>query len=388
MASISIWPGSASFSDTINPTPFGFYDTDTDFTSSADQVATWCAQRLGYPIVDIELQAVNFFTAFEEAVTTYAQYVYQYKIIENIGTLEGSTTGSNLNNQYVQPNMGNTIAIAEQYGTEAGSGGNITYKTGSIDITQGQQRYSLTDLWTNTSNNVGGLGAPIEIKKIYHYAPPAIVRYFDPYAGTGTGIQSLMESFGFGNYSPGVNFMLMPTYYDALKVQAIEFNDQIRKSAYSFELIGNDSLKIFPIPNRSEKLYFDYVVKTDRNDPVRTNATNLVTNVSNVPYSNITYNTINSPSRQWIFRYTLAVTKEMLASIRGKYSTVPIPGAEVTTNAVELRSEAAAEKTALIDELKLMLEESSRNKYLERQASEAQNTQDTLSKVPYPIYIY
>ena len=171
MASILIWPGSASFSDTANPTPFGFYDHDVDFTSSADQVATWCAQRLGYPIVDIELQAVNFFTAFEEAVTTYAQYVYQYKIIENIGTLEGSTTGSNLNSQYIQPNMGNAIAIAEQYGTEAGSGGNITYKRGSIDIKIDQQKYSLTDLWTNVSESSN----PIEIKRIYHYSPPSIV---------------------------------------------------------------------------------------------------------------------------------------------------------------------------------------------------------------------
>ena len=381
MANIPIWPGSASFFP--GDTPFGFYDADTEFQSSADQVATWCAQRLGYPIVDIELQAVNFFTAFEEAVTTYAQYVYQYKIVENIGTLEGSTTGSNLNDQYTQPNMGNTIAIAEQYGTEAGSGGNITYKTGSIDITQGQQKYSLTDLWTNVSES----GSPIEIKRIYHYQPAAIVRYFDPYAGTGTGIQSLMESFGFGNYSPGVNFMLMPTYYDALKVQAIELNDTIRKSAYSFEIKGNDSLKLFPIPARSEKLYFDYVVKTDRNNPVRTTATNLVTNVSNVPYNNIEYSTINSPARQWIFRYTLAVSKEMLASIRGKYTTVPIPGAEVTTNAVELRGEAAAEKTALIEELKLMLEESSRAKYIERDAQIAQNAQDTFTKVPYPIYV-
>ena len=279
--------------------------------------------------------------------------------------------------------MGNTIAIAEQYGTEAGSGGNITYKTGSIDITQGQQKYSLTDLWTNVSES----GSPIEIKRIYHYQPAAIVRYFDPYAGTGTGIQSLMESFGFGNYSPGVNFMLMPTYYDALKVQAIELNDTIRKSAYSFEIMGNDSLKLFPIPARSEKLYFDYVVKTDRNNPVRTTATNLVTNVSNVPYNNIEYSTINSPARQWIFRYTLAVSKEMLASIRGKYTTVPIPGAEVTTNAVELRGEAAAEKTALIEELKLMLEESSRAKYMERDAQIAQNTQDAFTKVPYPIYV-
>ena len=383
MTTISIWPGSSSFSDTTNPTPFGFYDTDQEFQTSADQVSTWCAQRLGYPIVDIELQAVNFFTAFEEAVTTYAQYVYQYEIIENMGTLDGTVADENLNNKYIQPNLGNAIAISEQYGTEAGSGGSIDYKTGSIDLTINQQRYSLKDLWTDVSES----GNSIEVKRIYHYAPAAIVRYFDPYAGTGTGIQSLMETFGFGNFSPGVNFMLMPTYYDALKVQAIEFNDQVRKSAYSFELINNNDIKIFPIPKRGEKLYFEYVVKNDRNNPVRNSATNLVTDVSNVPYVNITYETINAPGRNWIFRYTLALAKEMLASVRGKYSTVPIPGSEVTTNANDLRSEAASEKTALIDELKAMLEESSRIKFTERDAQIAQNTQDIMYKVPYPIYI-
>ena len=379
MATIPIWPGSSSFFP--GETPFGFYDSDTDFQSSADQVSTWCAQRLGYPIVDIELQPVNFFTAFEEAVTTYAQYVYQYKIKENIGALEGATTGSDLNNQYVQPNMGNTISIAQQYGTEAGSGGNVEYKTGSIQVTAGQQRYSLKELFTSESK-------AMQIQRIYHYAPPAIVRYFDPYAGTGTGIQSLMETFGFGNFSPGVNFMLMPMYFDVLKIQAIELNDQIRKSAYSFELINNDELRLFPIPRRNEKLFFDYIVEEDRNNPIKNTDRGLITDVSNVPYTNITYGTINAPSKQWIFRYTLALSKEMLANVRGKYSSVPIPGAEVTTNAEALRGEAATEKALLIDELKLMLEESSRSKYLERQAGEAQNVQDTLSKVPYPIYIY
>ncbi len=382
MATIPIWPGSSSFFP--GETPFGFYDSDVDFQTSADQVSTWCAQRLGYPIVDIELQPVNFFTAFEEAVTTYAQYVYQYKIKENIGSLEGAPTGSTLNNQYVQPNMGNTVTIAEQYGTEAATGGSVEYKTGSIQITTGQQRYSLKELYADVSES----GKNLQIQRIYHYAPPAIVRYFDPYAGTGTGIQSLMETFGFGNYSPGVNFMLMPMYFDVLKIQAIELNDQIRKSAYSFELINNDQLRLFPIPRRNEKLYFDYIIEEDRNKPIKNTDAGLITDVSNVPYTNITYNTINAPAKQWIFRYTLAISKEMLANVRGKYSTVPIPGSEVTTNAEALRSEAAAEKTLLIDELKLMLEESSRSKYLERQAGEAQNTQDTLAKVPYPIYIY
>ena len=381
MASIPIWPGSSSFFP--GDTPFGFYDEDIKFQQDADKVSMWCARRLGYPIVDIELQAVNFFTCFEESVTTYAQYLYESDIAENMSTLLGNPTGSSLNTSYIQPNLGNIIALAEKYGTEAGSGGSVKYKKGSIDLAVGQQEYSLQELYADTEES----GSALQIQKIYHYAPPAIVRYFDPYAGTGTGIQSLMETFGFGNYSPGVNFMLMPIYYDALKIQAIEFNDQIRKSGYSFEITNNDRLKIFPVPKRAETLYFDYFTKADRNNPVRNTDQGLITDVSNVPYGNITYNSINAPGKQWIARYTLAVAKEMLASVRGKYSTVPIPGADVTTNASELRSEAAAEKQALVEELKVLLEEASRSKYMEREAAIAQQTQDILAKAPYPIYI-
>ena len=383
MATITIWPGSSSFSDTTNSTPFGFYDSDSEFQTSADKVSTWCAQRLGYPIVDIELQAVNFYTAFEEAITTYAQYVYQYEIIENMGTLDGASTDGDLNNQYIQPNLGNLISIAEGYGTEAGSGGSIVYKTGSIDIVSGQQKYSLTDLWTNVNES----GKTYNIKKIYHYAPAAISRYFDPYAGTGTGIQSLMQTFGFGNYSPGVNFMLMPMFFDALKIQAIELNDAIRKSAYHFEISNNRYLKLFPIPTSDYTLWYEYQLKSVANAPVKNDATNLITDISNVPYTNPTYAFINEPGKQWIRRYCLALAKEMLGSIRGKYQALPIPGDTTTLDYARLLSEAITEKTALITELKELLESTTRLKQLERQNQEAQQTQETFYKVPYPIYI-
>ena len=81
MAKIPIWPGSASFSANNSPTPFSFYDTDPDFASDAPVVAKWCAQRLGYPLVDIELQQENFYAAFEEAVTEYGTQVYQFEVI-------------------------------------------------------------------------------------------------------------------------------------------------------------------------------------------------------------------------------------------------------------------------------------------------------------------
>ena len=381
MSNIPIWPGSSSFFP--GETPFGFYDTDTDFQLDADKVADWCARRMGYPLVDIELQAVNLFTCFEEAVNEYGSQLYHFQIINSFHTLEGTATGSNLNDNIITPNLGNTINIAEQYGSEAdGAGGNYKLEKGTLDVKQGQQSY---DLITDISSTISGSEA-VYLKRVYHYQPAAINRYFDPYAGTGTGIQSLMQTFGFGNYSPGVNFMLMPMYFDVLKLQAIELNDAIRKSAYHFDVENNRYLKLFPIPTSDYTLHYEYVLKSVANNPVK-DTTGGITNMSNVPYTNPTYKLINEPGRQWIRRYALALAKEMLGSVRGKYQSVPIPGDTTTLDFGRLLSEAAAEKAALIEELKTFLEETTRVKQLERQNQEAQLTQETFYKVPYPIYI-
>ena len=382
MANIPIWPGSSSFDATL--TPFSFYDDDGDFQTDAVNVADWCAKRLGYPLVDIELQSANFFTAFEEATNEYGKQLYDFQIINNFQTLEGNATGSNFNNQLITPNLGGTINVSEQYGSETdGGGGDYELQRGTLDVSIGTQRY---DLLSSVSSSISGSEA-VYMKRIYHYAPSAINRYFDPYAGTGTGIQSLMQTFGFGNYSPGVNFMLMPMYFDILKLQAIELNDTIRKSGYHFTIENNRYLKLFPIPTRNYTLHFDYVLKSVANNPIKNRATNLITDISNVPYTNPTYAFINEPGRQWIRKYTLALVKEMLGGIRGKYQSLPIPGETTTLDYARLLAEASAEKTALIEELKALLEETTRLKQLERKNQEAQQTQETFYKVPYHIYI-
>ena len=196
-----------------------------------------------------------------------------------------------------------------------------------------------------------------------------------------------MQSFGFGNMSPGVNFMLMPLSFDIQKIQAIELNDTIRKSGYHFNIEANRYLKLFPIPNRAYRLHFEYVVQSVANDPTKNSADNLITDISNVPYSNPTYTYINEPGRQWIRRYALALAKEMLGSVRGKYQSLPIPGETTTLDYTRLLTEAKDEKTSLIEELKTLLEETTRLKQLERKNQEAQQTQETYYKVPYHIYI-
>ena len=379
MANTSIWNGSSTFSS--GQTPFGFYDLEVDFAADADKVASFCATRLGYPLMDVELQSGSFYACFEEAITTYGNEIFQYKIRENYLNLEGASTGSAVNNQLVESNINRFVQIGKNYGTEAGVGGNVTKYSGSLDVTGSVQNYDL-DAWATAEGITGG----IEVRKIFYEAPPAIQRYFDPYAGTGTGIQSLMDAFDFGSFSPGVNFLLMPASYDILKTQAIEFNDQIRKSTFTFELVNNQ-LKVFPVPTVNGKLIFEYY-KSDDKAAINFNSnTGLITNVAEVPYDNPSYNHINSVGRQWIFKYTLALAKELLAYIRGKYQTVPVPGSEATLNQADLLADARTEKDNLLANLREMLNETSRGAQMEAQSQEADFLRSTLSQVPMTIHI-
>lgn len=384
MANAAIWPGSSSFFP--GETPFGFYDYDYQFQTDADKVADFCARRLGYPLTDVELQETNFYTAFEEAVTTYGNEIYAYKIRQDYLDVEGASTGSNFNNTLIQPSMAGIIRMSQQYGEEAGVGGNLTWYTGSVNTVANQQDYDL-NAWAQASASLAD-GDSIEIKRVFYQAPPAIVRYFDPYAGTGTGMMNLLDTFGWGNYSPAINFLLMPINYDLQKIQAIEFNDQIRKSQYSFEL-RNNQLRLFPIPTvTGGRLHFEYIKKSERQNPAGQSGVSApITNVSNVPYANPSYSQINSIGRQWIFEYTLALAKEMLGYVRGKYTTVPIPGSEVTLNSADLITAGTAEKNNLVERLRGFLEETSREKLLERRAAEADYKQKELSQSPYYIYI-
>jgi hypothetical protein len=380
---VPIWNGISSFQP--GETPFGFYDNDPQFQADADRFATFASRRLGYPIVDIELQDINFYAAIEEAITTYGNELYAYQAQENFLSFQGAPlTIESANNSLPQPNLASTIRLADQYGVEAGVGGNVTWYSASIDLQPGIQDYNLTPWGEQLGVNVGDL----EIKRVFYEAPPAIVRYFDPYAGTGTGMMQLLDSFGFGGYSPAINFLMMPINYDVQKLQAIEFNDQIRRSQYSFELINNN-LRIFPIPGRGvEKLWLQYIKKSDRNNPyVNTGNGGVITNISQVPYQNPTYSQINSIGRSWIFEYGLAIVKEILGYVRGKYSTIPIPNAEITLNQSDLITAATSEKQALIERLRAYFDESSRQKLLERKSLEADYLNKELNYVPFTIFV-
>jgi len=379
----AIWPGSGSA--VSGNTPFGLYDTDSTFQSDAPKFANWSAKRLGYPITAVELQDSQFYTCFEESISEYSSQVNQFNIRENLLSLRGQATGSNVTHKRITPNLADAIRISEQYGTEAGVGGTVDFKSGSISVNSGSQVYDLNTLYADVSES----GAAIEVRKVYYESSPAVQRYFDPYAGTGAGSYNMLDSFGWGGMTPAVQFMMMPIYADILRIQAIEFNDQMRKSAHTFEL-RNNKIRIFPKPTSTYKLWFEYVLKSDRDDPTQTaygETSNTVSDFSNVPYNNMEYQFINDVGKQWIRKYGLALSKELLGMVRSKYGSIPIPNAETTLDGDTLRGEASAEKEALITQLRENLEASSRKLMLEADSEEATRLQEKLSKVPLPIYI-
>ena len=404
MANIPIWPGSSSFFP--GQTPFGFYDYDYDFQTDADKVALFCTRTLGYPIQEVELQDINFYTAFESAVIEYSNQVNQVNIVNNLYSTLGIQTGSNFltGTSFTDALVGNSFGyitkLSKAYGTEADSGGTIPWQKLQIDMIPGQQTYSLK---TAISKSLGIVltTSSIEVKRVLHSPPPAIARYFDPFVGTGLGSQNMLDSFGFGGMSPSVSFMMMPLHADLLRIQAIEFNDMIRKSHFSFEIHGDD-IKFWPVPSSGtgssvsnpfyNKVWVDFIFDTQvTNEAVLFGNTALmrgvITDASNIPYNYQTYSRINDMGRAWIFRYALALSKEMLGFIRNKYSSIPIPNGEVTLNGADLTSQGQSEKETLITQLREFLEKMTREQMITRQNAEATQLLEMQAKIPLKIYV-
>lgn len=405
------WPGSSSF--TTGSTPFGLYDSESLFQQHADKVSDWVAKRLGYPVQNVELLPENIYACFEEAISEYSAQVNAFNIRNNLYNMLGKDNSNNLQGTYVEgANTEQIISIAQAYGAEAEVGGYATIYKGHLDLIGGIQRYNLKNLSNVSQSYQSGSGVyfadipsgslqsgshygeNIVITKIFYEGVPAISRFFDPYAVSAKGTLNLLDEFGFSSFSPAAQFVLMPLYEDMLRMQAIEFNDQVRRSGYSFNL-ANNVLEIFPIPGTSTynptRLYFNYVLRDERNEAAIVKKVgvsgSVISDYANIKYDNMSYTDINSVGKQWIWKYTLALSKELLGGIREKYATIPIPEGEVSLDGASLRAEAANDKDRLYDQLRQDLEELSRPKQMEYKAQEAEQVQKMLKNIPLPFYI-
>lgn len=366
-------------------TPFGFFDTESEFQTDGPKVANFVATRLGYPIMDVELQEQQIYACFEEAIIEYGKQVNQFRLRDNMFNLLGTDASVNLTGKNITSTpLNQIIRLSEDYGVEALTNGDVELKRGHITASAELQTYDLKALWADTQEG----GNAIEIRKVYHKGSPAISRYYDPFATTGLGLTNLMAEFGFDGYSPAVTFVMMPAYEDLLRIQAIEINDVVRKSLYTFT-ISNNIIKFSPIFKTETIVYFDYYVKNDKISSIQSGSKNqFISDISNAPLDNLAYTDINSVGRVWIYKYTLALAKELLGLIRSKYDRIAAPDQEIRLDGDTLRREATQEKGILVKELQETLEKSGFHQQMKAQAESIDFQNKILSKAPIPIYVY
>ena len=381
---------------TVGQTPHGIYDSDSEYQTDSLTVCKYVASKLGHPVMQLEFNSGSMYACFEEAVSEYSQQINHYNTKNwmwehygNTTTQSGSQMSSTGSHQAETPIGGMSLfTLSEQYGQAVNVGGNTTMYSGSITLTGSKQVYDLTTDATLESDVNESQGNRIEVQRVFNHGPAAISKFYDPFAGTYDNIE-LLDSFGFGNVSPAVSYILRPMSYDLARANAIETNDLIRKSAYSFELVNN-KIRLFPKPedtDAGDKIYFHYYRRNDKVDVTQDYTNNKVSDPSNIPYKFITYNEINSMGRNWIRKYTLALSKELLGIIRSKYSSLPLPNGEVSMDGEALKAEGREEKANLLEELSEFLEAVSKKEQATTEQEVANSQQEVLNKAPLKIYI-
>jgi len=382
----------STFSLTLNPTPFGFFDSDSDFQTEADAMVTFVKRKLGDDILSVELTKKQIWACFEEAFLEYGSIVNQYQAKSQLLSLLGAQTGSlnEATQKLPRDTLNYIIRLAEPYAVEAGLGGTYNTVSGAISLKQNIQDYDLyTDLLdpvTNVpvvSSSLNPERRKMRIFEVMHFNPSAAYRFFD----TTSAINYLNNEFSFESFTPETVFYVLPVFEDILRGGQMNISNRVRRSNYSYRITGT-KIRIFPTPTAVNplKLWVRVGFESNPLSPAMTDKSiDGVSNLSNVPYGNFIYSKVNSLARQWVRQYTLALSKELLGMIRSKFNSIPIPGGDLTLDGDNLKSTAKEEKDKLKTDLKEMLESMTYNKLVEVKAAEIDNLQKILKSIPVPM---
>ena len=414
-----ILSSTGSTDDVTSALPYGIYTSNTDFISgAADQVA-YTYKKLGGDVLDIELTNANVYASYEEAVLEYSYIINSHQAKNSLSDYLGSMTGtfdhdgslktgelsSSLSGaggtslKYPRFEFAYARRVAEGMAQDAGVGGNVTEYSCSFSTVTNQQDYDLDQIIQNASNTgTGANGDAVDfaglvgskkllIKKVFYKTPHAMWRFYGYYGGLNT-VGNLSN---YGQYADDSTFEVIPAWQN--KAQSMAFEDSIytRNSHYSYEL-KNNKLRLYPKPVSSSPDYF-WVQFTLPTEPWETSGSadigiDGVNNLNNVPFQNLPYESINSIGKQWIRRFSLALSKEVLGQVRSKFASVPIPGSDVTLNGDALLAQGKEEQAALRTELKELLDELTYNKMMEGDAQKVEQVNNIQKKIPNTIFVF
>jgi len=400
--SLSIASDSASY-------PYGVYVSNTDFISGALDQVNYTYRKLGGDVLDIELTEKNVYAAYEEAVLEYSYLVNIHQAKNTLGSALGATTGTfdhdgehksdspmasmpNVALNYPKFEFGYVKQISDKTATEVGIGGTDPIYSGSFNTVPGKQDYDLQTILsasaTNSSssfyNKIGN--KRVTIRRVFYKTPHSMWRFYGYYGG----INAIGNLSTYGMYADDSTYEVIPPWQNKLQAMAYEDAIYTRNSHYSYE-IKNNNIRIFPRPGTytQRKFWVEFTVKSDPWEEAGSTETGTdgVNNMNTLPFANIPYENINSIGKQWIRRFALALIKEMLGQVRGKFATIPIPGDNVTLNHSELLNQAKEEKEKLREELKTVLDEMTYSKIEQTQAEMVKAANEILMTIPYGVYV-
>jgi hypothetical protein len=385
------------FVDVIQPTPFGFFDSDTTFQSEANSMVTFVKRKLGDDILSVELTPRQIWAAFEEATIEYGAIVNMFQIKSQLANMLGAATGSvnTSTNKYQRQTLDFLMRQAEAYAQESGLGGAYDTAMCYLDIETGRQDYNLyTELKVGSGSLEGqnyfntlatGSHTKIRVWEVMH---------FEPFASTHTLLTSnntnnfLATEFAYESYTANTAFMMLPVFEDVLRRGMMETAARVRRSNYSYEIRGRN-LRLYPIPTDirvPSKIWLR--VGTNNNPlepPFQDDTIYGVSGFSNAPFTNITYSTINDVGRWWVREMTFSIAMETLGRIRSKYKSVQIPNGEVQLDGAELITQALDKQEKLRTQLREDLDKLTMPSLMQQEADKAEAINRMLRFIPMPL---
>ena len=408
-----VLPSTGSESEVSNTLPIGTYASSTSFLSGAAAQVSYVYRKLGGDVVDIELTTANVYAAYEEAVLEYSYIINMHQAKNSLSTILGQATGtfdhkgdlqtgpSRNNLKYPRFSIGYSQRVGDGASTAAGLGGTTPIYSGSFQVVKNTQDYNLQKIIKSASDSgvdqagrvvpYSGLidDARLRITRVFYRSPRAMWRFYGYYGGVGV----VGNYSTYGQFADDSTFEVIPTWQN--KMQAIMYEDSIytRTSHYSYE-IKNNMLRLFPEPTSfgfeplQDEIWFQFYIDQDAYATGSYDAgIEGINNINTVPFDNLPFININSMGQQWIRKYALALCKEMLGQIRGKFTTIPIPGESVALNHSELLSQAKEEQSTLKDKLLEMLNTLTYDELAKTDQELADAATNVLKISPLGIYV-
>lgn len=370
---------SASFKDVEGyRTPFGYFDNDLAFQSACDSMVRFVYTKLGGRTLGIEITNFDVYACVEESMLEYSGMVNSYQAKSVISSLLGSSTGSMTDGKMPRFSLDQLVRQADAYSSEALVGGTRQLHSSSIMLEAGTQRYDLQHLLSQSGDITAN--DRIRIEQVMHFSPTSGYLYLD----AATGLNYLNQEFKFESLTPDKAFYMLPVWEDLLRQQQLKTSEKVRRSNYSWNIINNE-LMVYPAPLNNLPIYFTYYIAND--DPWKNSPSGVTTNLSNIPFSNLTYSSMNSLGQQWVRRFAFALAKEVLGQVRSKVEEVPIPDGALRLNGLELINQARDEQNFLREDLKVLLDSTTYGSLSQQQIDQADALQRQLSKIPTFIFV-